>query len=600
MESEKIAMVLRIWISAVLIELLVSVSVGLAAHSLRGWTRGYCSGSEISADDVIAYWAFEKPEKDGLVVVEDGSRMGNVLVEYPVSTARAGVVTLGPGKSGKDLSSATATDKDRACRAVSADFKLKRAFTVEMWFKLEPGLWAKANGRHLAFFCLNDQPQGGEESSTIGQLVQLRDAPPNTYFLVFQTRARDKPSSENRDVFIRHEVVLLGGKWHHVAFIWDGEKMCTYLDGKLLAEAAQPKGELMDASEIRNGSHFWMSGFLRSIDSVRVLDRAIPFAERGKNPTAQPRTIRNSTADTARTPGKWTKKSARVGSGDITMRFLQPHYRDNIYADQNLDEVVVEIHSALPHPVELRFFPKGGKATFTRRIKSVQDPVTVEIPAKNLAEGKHEVAARLVNPGGNVVSSKMITLRKLSANPNTVRLREDGVWLRHGKPFGYFSLSVRNKKGPTISELVRVQGMNAGQSYFYKRQSDAAIRALLDGAAKRGVSMLIIPWSDKGGLEAGVPEMSDVVRKQVSEKVNLFKDHPGLLGWYMADEPEINGVTASLLRDMYELIVELDAYHPCSVLNNSLAGITRYTEGADISMPDPYIIPLKAGAPPTR
>ena len=94
--------------------------------------------------------------------------------------------------------------------------------------------------------------------------------------------------------------------------------------------------------------------------------------------------------------------------------------------------------------------------------------------------------------------------------------------------------------------------------------------------------------------------MSDVVRKQVSEKVNLFKDHPGLLGWYMADEPEKNGVTASLLRDMYELIVELDAYHPCSVLNNSLAGITRYTEGADISMPDPYIIPLKAGAPPTR
>ena len=43
--------------------------------------------------------------------------------------------------------------------------------------------------------------------------------------------------------------------------------------------------------------------------------------------------------------------------------------------------------------------------------------------------------------------------------------------------------------------------------------------------------------------------MSDAVRTEVRDRVNRFKDHPGLLGWYMADEPEINNVTAGAIDD---------------------------------------------------
>ena len=243
-------MTLRTWISAVVIGLLLSGNVVLAAHSPTAWTRGHYSGSELSADDVVAYWAFDEPEKDELVVVEDASKRGNILVEHPMGAAKVGVVTLGPGKSGKALFSDTATGKDRACRSASEDFNLKRAFTVEMWFKLEPGLWAKAKGRHLALFCLDDYCLGGQTVAAMGQLVQIPDAPPNTFYLMFQTRAGGKGKSNDSDVFSRHKVVLPGGKWHHVAFTWDGEKMRTYLDGKCVAEEKQTKGELVDAAEI--------------------------------------------------------------------------------------------------------------------------------------------------------------------------------------------------------------------------------------------------------------------------------------------------------------------------------------------------------------
>ncbi len=593
-------MMLRTWISAVVIGLLMSGNVVWADHSPTAWAQGHYSGSELSADDVVAYWAFDEPEKDGLVAVEDGSRRGNVLTEHPMNAARVDVVTLGPGRRGKALFSATATDKDRACRSASEDFNLKRAFTVEMWFKLEPGQWAKAKGRHLALFCLDDYCLGGQTVAAMGQLVQIPDAPPNTFYLTFQTRAGGKGEPDYSDVFSRHKIVLPGGKWRHVAFTWDGDKMRTYLDGKCVAEEKQRKGELLDAAEIRVGSHFWASGFRGSVDSVRVLDRAIAFAEPGKQPTAQPRNVRSSTAaTTARTPEEPTKKHVRVRAEDLALRFLQPHYRNNIYAGQELDHVVVEIHSALPHPVELSFGRRGGKAVFRKRIESALEPVTVKMPAKDLAEGRHEVTGRLVTAGGDVVFSKTITLRKLPANPNTVRLREDGIWLRRGKPYmpiGYFGLSVRCKV-PTIAELARTQGVNAGLSYLHWPGSDGDIRRLLDEAAKHNVSMLIIPYSDKGRLGARDLEMSDAVRTRVSQRVSLFKDHPGLLGWYMADEPELTGETPSWLRDMYELIRELDPYHPCIVLNDTLPGVARYAEGADVSMPDPYIVPLKVGSP---
>ena len=106
---------IRILISVMLIGLFLSPGAVLAVHSPTAWTQGHYSGSEVSADDVVAYWSFEEPEKDGLVVAEDGSPRGNVLIEHPMHPDRTGVVKLGPGKSGEAFFSATATGKDRAC-----------------------------------------------------------------------------------------------------------------------------------------------------------------------------------------------------------------------------------------------------------------------------------------------------------------------------------------------------------------------------------------------------------------------------------------------------------------------------------------------------
>ncbi len=69
-----------------------------------------------------------------------------------------------------------------------------------------------------------------------------------------------------------------------------------------------------------------------------------------------------------------------------------------------------------------------------------------------------------------------------------------------------------------------------------------------------------------GGSEA--PAQKDFpVRKteMLRREVEMFRDHPALLAWYIADEPDAQDLPADSLRAVYRLIKELDPYHPVSL-----------------------------------
>ena len=799
-----------------------------------------------------------------------------------------------------------------ALHAVSEAFSLRRAFTVELWFKLAPGTWAASTEkRYYYLFNMDDFCDGGRNTAAASVLSRPAQGAPNTWYLPFYTNSGAGLKTQWPVVTIPDDT------WTHAAFTWDGLVARAYLNGALVSERKQEKDTLVSAGEIWVGSYYWGGPFEGAIDSVRVLDRAVAFAEPGKGPTVQPRDLRNSAVvstgkpaalpafaksgdrvplaplyvshgravaspvtapptvdgrlddaawkaappcgsfmhntghypaedqtefrvcydaknlyfgvtaydknvpvarrktprerrdgpvydddcleifldakgdrktyyhmivnangaiydawrkpeadaswngvsesagivgdkqwsaefavplsalgvtdagalrsmglnvgreqysrdghllaqwvpslnpgggfhaprafglllfgesaetmpacDAAKLTAEWkdgelllrvplqagrpftgkvlaefsgrdlaawrevsapaaatmavavalplqpdwarcfVRLSLRGAAGDdalstdmlvaafdlpelLRLRLVQPHYRNNIYADQPLDTIVAEVHSALPHPVEFTFGPRGGTATYTRRIESATAATTLSIPAAGLAVGAYDVTATLLARTGQAVSRQVLTLRKLGAHPNTVRLGADGIWLRRGQPFmpvGWFSLSETNAN-TRIAPVAASQGINAGATYMYEKGNDGPLKRLLDEAAKAGVGILVYPWSERGLAERGVLKMSDAVRAEVTERVNRLKDHPGLLGWYMADEPEINNTTVAWLKDMYDLICELDPHHPCVVLNDTLPGVAQYAATADICMPDPYIVPLKVGPP---
>lgn len=81
----------------------------------------------------------------------------------------------------------------------------------------------------------------------------------------------------------------------------------------------------------------------------------------------------------------------------------------------------------------------------------------------------------------------------------------------------------------------------------------------------------------------------------VAEQIPLVKDHPSLLTYYTADEPDGWGYTFESSVDAYNLLASLDKYHPTAlVLNCQNYYFDEYTVGADIIMEDAYPVGINA------
>jgi hypothetical protein len=104
-------------------------------------------------------------------------------------------------------------------------------------------------------------------------------------------------------------------------------------------------------------------------------------------------------------------------------------------------------------------------------------------------------------------------------------------------------------------------------------------------AEKQGVSLLLQPnwrWVAHGDLQS----LADFVRR--------YRDSPALYGWYLYDEPEVNGLPPARLVAAYHLIKSLDS-HPVAVVFGTLqcrfgpGGLDPgYLAGFDLLMYDYY------------
>ncbi|KAI6003339.1 hypothetical protein EDC04DRAFT_2611761 [Pisolithus marmoratus] len=81
----------------------------------------------------------------------------------------------------------------------------------------------------------------------------------------------------------------------------------------------------------------------------------------------------------------------------------------------------------------------------------------------------------------------------------------------------------------------------------------------------------------------------------VADLVNTYKSLPNLLTWETAHEPDGNSDPSDAAKQAYDLIYQLDGYHPISiVLNCEDYNFTPYVEGADIVLEDAYPIGINA------
>lgn len=270
----------------------------------------------------------------------------------------------------------------------------------------------------------------------------------------------------------------------------------------------------------------------------------------------------------------------------------------NVYAE---DTKVVSRMSYYTHEkvAEVLVFLPDGQGTAT--IEGVSEKFALHpgvnllpIDAGTLQQGNNQRSVTITLNGTDTVYP--VNILRLESKPNEVKIdRLSGGLLVDGwqcLPVGFYS-SLRDHNFEFLKSEV-TQGINLYSPYqTITPDNQEARMAYLDLCAKLGIKVNYNVCSLAGSQGVGLNMKATAEEKYAAlrEEILRVKDHPALLSYYIADEPDGQGVSPEVLKRSYDLIHELDPYHPVTVVIISSLPARRYAETYDIIMADPYPVP---------
>lgn len=244
------------------------------------------------------------------------------------------------------------------------------------------------------------------------------------------------------------------------------------------------------------------------------------------------------------------------------------------------------------------FLPEGeGKATIgslnqTYPLHTGANLIPVE--AGKLQPGVNRYTVNVIHNGQE--SSYPVELLQLPSHANEVKIdRISGNLLVNGwqwLPVGFYSSLNGHNFEFLRSEVT--QGINLYSPYHNITDDNRADRmAYLDLCAQLGIKVNYNVCSLAGSQGVGLSVNATKEEKLAAlrDEILRVKDHPALLSYYIADESDGQGVSPETLKQSYDLIHELDPYHPVSVVIISSLPARRYADTYDIIMADPYPVP---------
>lgn len=109
---------------------------------------------------------------------------------------------------------------------------------------------------------------------------------------------------------------------------------------------------------------------------------------------------------------------------------------------------------------------------------------------------------------------------------------------------------------------------------------------LLTKGSEKGIRMNYNILNLAGGIGPGHEDFRNYKprkrMKKLRKEVMAMKDDPALLSWNISYDPQGQNIDAEDLAEAYELIKELDPYHPVTITFISLKDIAKYKPVMDV------------------
>ena len=232
--------------------------------------------------------------------------------------------------------------------------------------------------------------------------------------------------------------------------------------------------------------------------------------------------------------------------------------------------------TTIPVTVELR---RGVEVLDRVDVNMVGQEVSGAFAAYALPEGRYWLAARWLAPVGGA-DSLAVVCEKFAPAAREVKIDLfSQSLLVDGEPF--FPIGLYWLRAKDLGSMRRLH-FNSGD-YFYKLRGEE-VASLMDVAAVEGMQILL--------------ELTEYARRKpepdyraIAALVKRYRQHPALLAWYLVDEPAETKMAPASALAIYELIRELDPYHPVYLVNNRSHTYAAYSDASDILAIDVYPIP---------
>jgi len=161
-------------------------------------------------------------------------------------------------------------------------------------------------------------------------------------------------------------------------------------------------------------------------------------------------------------------------------------------------------------------------------------------------------------------------------------------------PAGFYCYSPVH---PSLPEEEAVKGFNMISPYQKILPTSFDQRkAYMNRCAQLGIKVHynLLSVSGGGGVGSKIEGMSWSEKKALLlNEIRSFRDHPALLAWYIADEPNGYRIPPDTIKTIYRLVKENDPWHPISIVfMTPFLDSGKYIDGLDIVMADPYPIPV--------
>lgn len=280
----------------------------------------------------------------------------------------------------------------------------------------------------------------------------------------------------------------------------------------------------------------------------------------------------------------------------MDLEMLSPWYRNNIYFTEHIPELKLLVNLSLAQKVltgsklYLKLMGEKTKNVVSElELRNLTRLQEVNFPLGDIAHGNYILEGQVIDSQGALIAQSMENLKKLRNDDNEWRLKSTGALLHNGVPFlpqGWFKIL------PDEQSLNNYSIYNAVFMPIDLIQDEEKIKKYLDSIQKANAYAIVYPYVSDAMVNSAKHLGRLLIGSEIQaiqQRIKILKKHPAVMGWIIADQPELNSILPERLKQLYSIIKEEDPFHPVIMVNSGLKGIVKYWGMADITVVTAFI-----------